>query len=68
MKIKDMRELKEKLKQLYLGDYVLFLDSFGTIKYYIYGNFELAKQHYKRIQNSLIGDDLNNKYWVEELV
>ena len=66
--MESMGDIKKKLKIEYPGDYCLFLNTnFGNIKAYVYTYYEEAKGHYNRIVNSLIGDDKNNKFWIEVL-
>ena len=64
----DLKQLRKKIKQEFIGDWCLFLDCFGTIKYYIYGQEKDAIKHYDRMSNSMIGDDRNNKFWVEQVI
>lgn len=63
----DLNKLRQQLRTEYNKEFVVFLEWFGDIKAYVYSYYADAKKHYNRISNSIIGDDVNNKFWIEQL-
>ena len=68
MRQDSLQNLKNKFKRQYSGDYALFLVKLGgDAQGWVYRDRIGAINHYKRMSKSMIGDDRNNKFWVEQL-
>ena len=50
-------KLMQELKQKYLNDFLVLYNRYNTFKYWVFSDYNTAKKHYNKVNNSLLMDD-----------